>query len=79
MKKLVLMKYCKTKYKVTTPGKHRRRGQFTDKKKTEVKIRCCCYHARENKYCKLNVKLLLCIITADTDNPVNNEEPEEDT
>lgn len=35
--------------------------------------------ARENKYCKLNVKLLLCIITADTDNPVNIEQPKVDT
>ena len=49
------------------------------KMKTEVKIHCCCcYHARENKYCKLNVKLLLCITTADTDNPVNIEQPEVD-
>ena len=30
------------------------------KMKTEVKIHCCCYyHARENKYCNLNVKLLI--------------------
>ena len=75
------MKYCKTKCKVNTPGKHSRRGQFKDEMKTEVKIHCCCccYHARENKYCKLNVKLLLCIITADTDNPVNIEQPAVDT
>ena len=75
------MKYCKTKCKLITPGKHRRRGQFKDEMKTEIKIHscCCCYQARENKYYKLNVKLLLCVITADTDNLVNNEEPEVDT
>ena len=31
------MKYCKTKCKVNTPGKHSRRGQFKDEMKTEVK------------------------------------------
>lgn len=74
------MKHCKTKCKVITPGKHRQRGQFKDEMKTEVKIHCCCsYHGRENKYCKLNDKLLLCVIAVDTDNPLNNEEPEIDT
>ena len=48
------MKYCQ-KLRVKTPGKHSRRGQFKDEMKAEVKMHCCCYHARENKYCKLNV------------------------